>query len=180
MDKQQSLEQLIQQSQDGCQTAFSQLVDMYSGRCYGFFYRLCGDATLSHDLLSDLFIKLYEKISTYKGGSFERWLFTIASNIFHDHLRFQYRQKKLIDGKVKEINKETPRTRAEQQMIDKVHIMIGKLDDDTAELILMRFFGQLSFKELSEIRSEPIGTTLSKVHRGLKKLRELMGDISEL
>ncbi|MGA2094130.1 MAG: sigma factor-like helix-turn-helix DNA-binding protein [Sedimentisphaerales bacterium] len=39
----------------------------------------------------------------------------------------------------------------------------------------MRYYSQLSFKEIAELRGEPIGTTLSKVHRGLKRLRELMG-----
>jgi RNA polymerase sigma-70 factor, ECF subfamily len=42
-------------------------------------------------------------------------------------------------------------------------------------VIIMRYYSQLSFKEIAESRGEPIGTTLSKVHRGLKRLRELMG-----
>jgi DNA-directed RNA polymerase specialized sigma24 family protein len=39
---------------------------------------------------------------------------------------------------------------------------------------MLRFYSELSFKEMAEMRGEPIGTTLAKVHRGLKKLRELM------
>ena len=39
---------------------------------------------------------------------------------------------------------------------------------------MLRFYSQLSFKEIAAMRGEPIGTTLSKVHRGLRKLRELM------
>ena len=45
---------------------------------------------------------------------------------------------------------------------------------DTRELIMLRFYSQASFKEIAAIRSEPIGTTLSKLHRGLKKLQKLM------
>ena len=52
---------------------------------------------------------------------------------------------------------------------------LGELDSDVRELVMMRFYSQMSFKEIAESRREPIGTTLSKVHRGLKKLRELMG-----
>ncbi len=70
---------------------------------------------------------------------------------------------------------ETPPRRADSEMVDKLQRQLARLDDDTAELITLRFYGKLSFKELSELRGEPIGTTLSKVHRGLKKLRELMG-----
>jgi DNA-directed RNA polymerase specialized sigma24 family protein len=70
---------------------------------------------------------------------------------------------------------ETPQSAAETEMLDKLQSQLSKLDADTAELITMRFYGQLSFKELSELRGEPIGTTLSKVHRGIRKLREYMG-----
>ncbi|HQI29065.1 MAG TPA: hypothetical protein PLT20_13345 [Sedimentisphaerales bacterium] len=49
---------------DGCKSgdadSFSQVVDMYAGRCYGYFYRLTGDRDLSDELLSELFIKLVE------------------------------------------------------------------------------------------------------------------------
>jgi RNA polymerase sigma-70 factor (ECF subfamily) len=51
---------------------------------------------------------------------------------------------------------------------------LKRLDSDTRELIIMRFYSQLSFKEIASVRSEPIGTTLAKTHRGLKKLRQLM------
>jgi RNA polymerase sigma-70 factor (ECF subfamily) len=55
-----------------------------------------------------------------------------------------------------------------------LQVQLGKLDTDTRELIMLRFYSQASFKKIAEMRSEPIGTTLSKLHRGLKKLRELM------
>ena len=63
---------------DGCKSgdaeSFAQLLDMYSARCFGYFYRLTGDRDLSEELLSELFMKLVEKIRSYKGGSFESWL----------------------------------------------------------------------------------------------------------
>ena len=65
--------------------------------------------------------------------------------------------------------------KSEDERIDKLQIQLGKLNDDTRELIMLRFYSQLSLKEMAVIRREPIGTTLSKLHRGLKRLRELMG-----
>jgi DNA-directed RNA polymerase specialized sigma24 family protein len=58
--------------------------------------------------------------------------------------------------------------------LDKLQVQLNRLDADTRDLILLRFYSELSFKEIAELRSEPIGTALSKLHRGLKKLRELM------
>jgi len=155
---------------------FSQIVDMYASRCYGYFYRLTGNNDLSDELLSELFVKLVEKIGSYKGGSFEGWLFKIASNIFHDYLRGKQRRKKLLDVQKKQIESQiTEPKQSDNEQIDKLQIQLRKLDTDTRELIMLRFYSQLSFKEIAVIRSEPIGTTLAKLHRGLKKLRELMG-----
>ena len=71
-----------------------------------------------------------------------------------------------------EDNQET--TRQENKIFNNLQVALEKLDDDTAEMITLRYYGQLSFKELAQLRNEPIGTTLSKVHRGVKKLREIM------
>ena len=169
------LAQIIVRCKNGDAECFSQVVDMYASRCYGYLYRLTGDKDVSDDLLSELFVKLAEKIGTYKGGSFEGWLFRIASNVFHDYLRGKHRRKRLLDARQRELGSEVvaPR-RAETERVDKLQIAIGRLDAETRELIMLRFYSQLSFKELAKMRSEPIGTTLSRVHRGLKKLRELM------
>ena len=62
----------------------------------------------------------------------------------------------------------------DSEQIDKLQMALNKLNADVRELIMMRFYSGLSFNEMSKMRSEPIGTTLAKVHRGLKRLRELM------
>lgn len=175
MDDRETLNEIISGCQKRDNEAFCRLIDVYSTRCYGYFYRLTGNAETSNDLLSKLFMRLVEKIGSFKGGSFEKWLFTIASNIFYDYLRHEYRQRRLLEGRARQLMDETPPRHADGEMVDNLQRQLARLDDDTAELITLRFYGKLSFKELSELRGEPIGTTLSKVHRGLKKLRELMG-----
>ncbi|GAF69748.1 unnamed protein product [marine sediment metagenome] len=164
---------------DGCKAgsgeSFSRLVDIYASRIYGYFYRLTGNRELSDELLSELFVKLVVKIGSYKGGAFESWLFKIATNIFHDYLRSKQRRKKLLEVRKKELkSKIIEPKRSESDRIDKLQIQIKKLNADTRELIMLRFYAQLSLKEMAEMRGEPIGTTMSKLHRGLKRLRELM------
>jgi len=160
---------------NGDSECFSQVVDMYASRCYGYFYRLTGNKDVSDELLSALFVKLVEKIGSYKGGSFESWLFRIASNIFHDYLRSRQRRRKLFDERKKQLESEIIEPKCtDGERIDKLQVQLRKLDTNTRELIMLRFYSQLSFKEIAKIRSEPIGTTLSKMHRGLKKLRELI------
>jgi len=169
------LAQLIIGCKSGDSKCFSQIVDMYASRCYGYFYRLTGNKDLSDELLSELFVKLVEKISSYKGGSFEGWLFRVASNIFHDYLRSKQRRKKLLDVHKLQIESEvTEPKKSGNEQFDLLEIQLKRMDADTRELIMLRFYSQLSFKEIAKMRSEPIGTTLAKLHRGLKKLRELM------
>ena len=173
MTEQEQKKLIIQGCKKGDQQAFSKLIDLYSDRCYGYFCRLTGNRTVSNDLLSELFFKLVQKISTYKDGSFDKWIFTVASNVFRDYLRRKYRQKKLLDHAISEF-RENPETKNQSDISDMLTEQIAKLDAETAELITLRYYGQLSFKELAEIRNEPIGTTLSKVHRGIKELKKLM------
>ncbi len=175
MAENERLAEILRGCKDGSSACFSQLVDMYAGRCYGYFYRLTGSRDISDELLGELFTRLVEKIGSFRGACFEAWLFKIASNIFTDHLRDRQRWERSLE-KIKsrpqsEIKEPEP---YESEKIDKLQVQLGKLDAETRELIMLRFYSQLSFKEIAEMRGEPIGTTLSKVHRGLKKLRLLM------
>ena len=179
MAKSDDLAQVIAGCKTGQAEYFSRLVDMYAKRCYGYFYRLTGNEDVSSDLLSELFVKLVEKIGSYKGGRFESWLFKIASNIFYDYLRDRQRREKLLEAEKEKLRLERQKSRQvsseSTENTDKLQLQLGKLDADTREVIMLRFYSQASFREIAKIRSEPIGTTLSKLHRGLKKLRELMG-----
>ena len=175
MEVNEDLAQIIIGCKNGESQSFSRVVDLYSSRCYGYFYRLTGNNDISDELLSELFVKLVEKIKTYKGGSFESWLFRVASNIFHDYLRNKQRQQKVLDFRKTETDSEIiEEKKSDGELVDKLQIQLSKLDKDTRELMMLRFYSELSFKEIAEIRSEPIGTTLAKLHRGLKKLKENM------
>lgn len=175
MTKSDDLAQIIIGCKNSDSKCFSQIVDMYASRCYGYFYRLTGNNDVSDELLSELFVKLVEKIASYKGGSFDGWLFKIASNIFHDYLRSKQRRKKLLDVQKEQLESQfTEPKQSDNEQIDKLQTQLTRLDTDTRELIMLRFYSELSFKEIALMRSEPIGTTLAKLHRGLKKLRELM------
>jgi len=175
MAKSDDLAQIVRGCKSGKTESFSQLIDMYSSRCYGYFYRLTSNRDSSDELLSELFVRLVEKIGGYKGGSFEGWLFRIATNLFHDHLRARQRQKAFLDARKKELATEVATGRRhEDERIDKIQMHLGRLDEDTRTLISLRFYSGLSFKELAKMRGEPIGTTLARLHRGLKKLREMM------
>jgi len=175
MNSPDDLFEIIKGCKNGDNDSFSRLVDLYSRRLYGYFYRLSGNRALSDDLLSEVFVKLVKKIRLYRGGSFDGWIFTIASNIFTDHLRTKQKHKKLIENRATMLESTSSEQKSsDNDNTDKLAIQLGKLDDETKALIILRFYSGLSFKEIAELKKEPIGTTLSKVHRGIAKLKELM------
>ncbi|MHC4618481.1 MAG: RNA polymerase sigma factor [Planctomycetota bacterium] len=175
MSENDELVRIIESCRAGDAGGFEKLIEMYANRCYGYFYRLTGNREATDDLLGELFVKLVAKIASFRGGSFESWLFKVASNVFHDHLRARQQQKRVIDAGKAQLESKAAKPRlADEKRIDELQVQLERLDTDTRELIMLRYYSQLSFKELAEMRGEPIGTTLSKVHRGLKKLRKLM------
>lgn len=178
MAKTDDLARIVNGCKNGDAECFSQIVDIYSSRCYGYFYRLTCNTDVSDELLSELFVKLVKKIGSYKGGSFDGWLFKTANNIFNDYLRAKQRRKKMMEvlmTRREDLEEVLESKRSEGEVSDRLQMKLARLDADTRELIMLRFYSQLSLKEIAHMRSEPIGTTLSKLHRGLKRLRELIG-----
>ena len=166
--------QMVELCRKGEPQGFSQLVDSYSSRLFSYFYRLTGNRDDSNELLSGLFLKVVEKIGTCRPETFDAWLFKMASNLFTDYIRAKKRHEKMLDQMAKELQTETQPAQTDGYMTDKLTRQLQRLDAETAEIIVMRYYSGLSFEELAKIRKEPIGTCLSKVHRGLKKLRQLM------
>lgn len=170
------IEQIISGCQRGESGSFERLIELYSRRLYGYFYRLSGSRQESDELLSEIFLKIVGKINSYNGGSFEGWLFKTASNVFHDYIRSKARYERLLAARKEDMEaRGQADQRQEPEEKDALQVQLNKLDADTREAITMRFYSGLSFREMAKLRGEPIGTTLSKVHRGLKRLRDLMG-----
>jgi RNA polymerase sigma-70 factor (ECF subfamily) len=90
-------------------------------------------------------------------------------------LRQQQRQKKFMESHRQQLEEDSAETReSDGYAIDVLQKQLGRIDQETRELMVLRYYSELSFKEIAAMRGEPIGTVLSKVHRGLAKLRELM------
>ncbi len=165
----------IEGCREGRPEAFEVLVDHFSERLYGYFYRLVGNRDICDELLSTLFLKLVRSIKDFAGGNFEAWLFRMASNTFYDYLREKQRHRKMMQYQQQQYDCEPKAAGVhENEMADELQKQLEQLDEGTREVIMLRYYSDLSFKQIAEMRAEPIGTTLSKLHRGLKKLRELM------
>ena len=186
------LAELIARAQRGEPAAFDALVDRYSARLYGYFYRLTGARHEAEDLLQELFVRLVRMIGQYEhGGRFDGWLFRIATNLVRDRVRRARKCKRAAAAGDHRVGRNevdplagvADRTAGEPgdlleraEQLDGLQWAIGQLPPQEREVILLRYFSQLSFAEIAELMGTPLGTALARGHRGLARLRELMTD----
>ena len=183
----QRLRAVIASAQAGDPEAYRALLDAYGRRLYGYFLRATGKHHDAEDLLGELMLRLVARIGKYDHrGRFEPWIFRIAANMVRDRIR---RMKTSPAPASLSAETESGTTRADQLPAEtgeietgllaaeasaKLHAALGTLDVTTRQMILLRHFGQMSFKEIAELFECPLGTALAKVHRGLRSLRRRM------
>jgi RNA polymerase sigma-70 factor (ECF subfamily) len=183
------LADLIERAQRRDPSAFDRLVDAYSSRLYGYFYRLSGSHEDAEDLLQELFVRLVRMIEQYQHeGRFEPWLFRIAANLARDRVRRHKAAKQAGLGPTGQTNDEgaepvlrlvdqggEPSHRLEtSEQADRLQQAIAQLPEAEREVICLRHFSELPFRDIAELMGTPLGTSLARAHRGLARLRELL------
>ena len=182
------LRAVIVSAQAGDSGAFRELLDTYGRRLYGYFLRATGSHHDAEDLLGEVMLRLVSRLDKYDDrGRFEPWLFRIAANMVRDRIR---RARANPAPASLSTDSEAGASRADQFMAETGRIDEGllaeetsgrlqqalmKLDDTTRDMILVRHFGQMNYKEIADLFQCPLGTALARVHRGLKALRRTMG-----
>jgi RNA polymerase sigma-70 factor (ECF subfamily) len=184
------LDRLLRRARRRDPQALHQLVDMYSARVFGLLYRLTGSRDLAEDLLQETFLRVVRMIPEYRhGGKFEAWLFRIAANLARDHARRvrrgiqpaaldgsgregQSRLWKLADTAQPDPGGELRRLEARQRLGE----ALAKLPELDREIIALRHFSELSFREIAELLDVPLGTALARAHRALKRLKAALGE----
>ena len=154
---------------------------------YGYFIRSTGRHHDAEDLVGELFLRLVRQLGKYDDrGRFEPWLFRIAANMVRDRFRRRKTRPTPVSLSVetrtgKPLADQLPGREDEVDMgmmaaesSDEMLRALQRLDETTRETILLRYFGEMTFKELAENFQCPLGTVLARVHRGLKALRGIM------
>ncbi len=181
------LDDLICRARQRDSAAFETLVEIYSPRLYGYFYRLTGRREDAEDLLQEVFVRVVRMIGRYEHDNrLDAWLFRIATNLVRDRVRRQRRSPghEASGGQENEpgMLEEVPDDDVDQpddvlqtaEQVDQLQRALKRLPGAEREVILLRHFSQMSFKEVAEAMGTPLGTALARAHRGLTKLRQLM------
>lgn len=184
------LDRLLRRARRRDPQALHELVDRYSARVFGLLYRLTGSRETAEDLLQETFLRVVRTIPEYRhGGRFESWLFRIAANLARDHARRMKRRGRSIalerPGRPDEPECSEPAdaTRPDplaellkREAEERVSTVLRGLAEAEREIILLRHFSELSFREIAELLDIPLGTALARAHRALKRLKAALGE----
>lgn len=177
-------QQLVHLYVDGNSDALSTLVDRYKDRIYTSIYLLVKDKYMAEDLFQDVFIRIIDTLRSRRytdEGKFLPWALRIAHNMCVDHFRKIKRSPSIKTSDDRDIfevlNFSEPSAESrmmQTQSHERVRKMIDLLPEDQREVIILRHYAELSFKEIAELTQCSINTALGRMRYGLINMRKMM------
>ena len=168
----------------GDESALATLITRHESKIYGFIYSKIADRDISDDIFQDTFIKVIKtlKSNSYnEEGKFLPWVMRIAHNLIIDHFR---RNKKMPmfreteEFSIFSIMTDNSMTIESQMISEQVEKdlkrVIEELPEDQKEVLMMRIYKDLSFKEISELTGVSINTALGRMRYALMNLRKVI------
>ena len=180
-------EQLVKNYANGDSDAFDTLLARYQQKIYSYFLFLVHDDEVADDLFQETFMKAIVTIRQgryVESGRFSAWLTRIAHNLVIDKYR-QDRNSNVIsndasdadlfnDASLSDITVEMKMI-TEQSLTD-VGRLLKELPDNQKEVLYMRFYQDLSFKEIADATGVSINTALGRMRYGLINLRKMVSE----
>ena len=181
MNKNIDIYSIIKQAKKGDQIAFNSLLNTYWKNVYRFQLNKCKNEDEAEDITIKTFAKAFDKISTFNEKyQFKTWLYTISNNIFIDHLRKKKTETIYYNKNDREIHKiidddPSPADQLiQQQNLAQLKAYIKQLKPHYQEVINLRYFQELSYKEIAESLNEPMNNIKVKLLRAKKLLAEII------
>lgn len=175
---------LIFRCQQGDHDALKEIFDQYHKRVYRIAYGVLRQREDALDVVQEVFIKLFRSIKNFKGKSnFYTYLYRMAMNTAIDHSRKMKRAPFLsIDEESGFQPSDAAENRpdhivAQKELEERVRWAMDKLPPDQKAALAFREVEGLSYQEIAESMGCSIGTVMSRLHYGRKKLQELLKDV---
>lgn len=178
-------EQLALAYIDGNNRAFDELLSRNQDKIFTYIMYVVKDEDLANDLFQETFLKVITKLQNGQysdTGKFSWWLTRIAHNVIIDHYR-SLKSSKIVEApkendlsnlrsaSVMDQNRENELNN--EQVLKDVKRLVEALPESQRDVVYMRFFQELSFKEIAEMTNVSINTSLGRMRYALINLRKL-------
>lgn len=174
-------EELAVLVQGGNKEAFEEIVGRYEKQLYHFALRLCRKKDLAEDIVQDSFLRAYQNIQSFDARKkFSSWIFRIVHNRAMDILR---KEKKYLDIDIEDLPEIEDSKRLSEEIAKELDGLAVKQKMRTAleqvpvkyrEVIILRYFHEMEYEEISDILKIPKNTVGTFLSRGKAALRETL------
>jgi RNA polymerase sigma factor (sigma-70 family) len=169
---------------EGSETALAELITRHKSRIYTSIYLLVKDEYLAEDIFQDTFIKVIKTLKARKyneEGKFLPWVLRIGHNLVIDHFRREKRNPTITNADGFDIfdvlgiyDESIEDKMVKEQNYDDLKVLIHLLPSEQKEVLIMRHYGDLSFKEIADLTQVSINTALGRMRYALNNLRKMM------
>jgi RNA polymerase sigma-70 factor (ECF subfamily) len=188
-------EALLEQYRKGDKGGFAQLVERYQRELFHFLVRFLGDRAAAEDVFQETFLQVHQSADQFDPSRrFRPWLFTIAANKARDLMRSQARRPtNPLQATISPGNEESgqfidlmesaaaaPGARLEKEELQRlVHSTVMEMPDHLREILLLSYFHQFPYKQISDILNIPLGTVKSRLHAAVAHFADRWRAIQE-
>ncbi len=169
---------------NGCETSLEILIKRHKQRLYSFIYSKVLNRDIAEDVFQDTFIKVIrtlKKGNYNEEGKFLPWVMRIAHNLVIDHFRktnrmptFKNTDEFDIFSVIGDGNLNAEKKMIQEQIHTDVRALIEELPEEQKEVLIMRMYRDMSFKEISENTGVSINTALGRMRYALMNMRKLI------
>jgi RNA polymerase sigma-70 factor (ECF subfamily) len=175
---------LVKNYMSGDESALATLIQRHQSKIFGFIYSKVNDRDLSEDIFQDTFIKVIKTLKSQsynEEGKFLPWVMRIAHNLVVDHFRKAKKmplQRETDEYSVFNFMTDNGLNIEGQMISDQVASdltkLLDELPEDQKEVLVMRMYQDLSFKEIAELTGVSINTALGRMRYALLNLRKII------
>lgn len=177
--------ELIDRYVNGNEDCLRMLINRHKSQIYTSIYLLVKDEYLAEDIFQETFLKVVNTLKKGKyqeQGKFVPWVMRIARNLVIDHFRKSNKLPVITDQEgynfLENLDVEEGTNREEEMVTDEsqeqVRSLIQRLPEKQKEVLIMRHYANLSFKEIAEITGVSINTALGRMRYALNNLKKIM------
>jgi RNA polymerase sigma-70 factor (ECF subfamily) len=176
---------LVNKYIEGDENSLAILINRHQSKIYGYIYSKVSDRDVTEDIFQETFYKviytLKEKKYYNEEGKFLSWVLRIASNLIIDKFRSDKKMPLnrdtddlMIFSRITDNSLNIEKTLIKNQVEIDIKAIIEKLPQDQKEVIMMRYFLEMSFKEIADFTGVSVNTTLGRMRYAMTNLRKVI------